>query len=161
MALKANAGEGAGCTVEAVATDYPAGLDLVAVAVALDVRDRVIVCRDGQPGQAGGSIYLTTLLLEMAAENGLCGLFREPDIEAVDAAATSQVDRAEELAAGVDFDHALPASGSEKSFHQPHGLEDLQGSRVNDRRSIPVERCRLRIDHLAGDSSAAQLGREE
>ena len=155
VALKANAGEGAGCTVEAVATHYPAGLDLVAIAVALDVREHVIVSGDGQPGQAGGSIYLATVLLEIAAKNGLCGLFGEPDIEAVDAAATSQVDRAQKFAAGMDFDHALPASRSEKFFHQPHGLEDLQGARVNDRRSIPVERRRLRIDHLAGDSSAA------
>src|ERR1700691_4234087 len=146
MALKANAGEVAGCAVEAVATHYPAGLDLVAIAVALDVREDVIVRGDGQPGQAGGSTYLTTVLLEVAAKNVLCGLFGDPDIEAVDAAATTQVDRAQKLAAGVDFDHALPASGNEKFVDQPHRLEDLQGARVDHGRSIPVERRSLRID---------------
>ena len=61
----------------------------------------------------------------------------------------------------MDFDHALPASGSEEFFDQPQGLEDLQGARMNDGRSIPVERRRLGIDHVAGHASAAQVGGEE
>jgi hypothetical protein len=99
--------------------------------------------------------------MKVLGEDGLCGLFGEPDIEAVDAAATSQVDHAQKLAAGMDFDYPLPASGNEKSFHQLHRLEDLQGARVDHGRSIPVERRSLRIDHLTGNSSAAQLGGKE
>ncbi len=120
------------------------------------------MCRsDGQPYQTGGSIYLATVLMEIAGEDGLCDLLGEPDIEAVDAAATSEVDGPEELAAGMDFDRALSASGSEELFDQPQGLEDLQGARVNDGGSIPVERRRLGIDHVAGHASAAQVGGEE
>ena len=91
----------------------------------------------------------------------MCDLLGEADIETVDAAATSEVDGSEELAAGMDFDRALPASGSEELFDQPQGLEDLQGARVNDGGSIPVERHRLGIDHVAGHASAARVGGEE
>src|SRR5271156_4473492 len=72
VALKANAGEVAGCTVEAIATHYPAGLDLVAVAVALDVREDVVVRSEGQPDQAGGSMHLAAVLMEIAGEDRLC-----------------------------------------------------------------------------------------
>jgi hypothetical protein len=92
-----------GRTVEAVATYYPAGLYLVAIAVGFDVRHDVVVRIDGQSDQAGGSIYLATVLMEIAGEDGLCGLLREADIEAVNAAATSQVYRPKELAVGMKF----------------------------------------------------------
>lgn len=104
---------------------------------------------------------MATVLMEIAGEDGLCGLLGEADIEAVDAAATSEVDGSEKLAIGMDFDRALPASGSEELFDQAQGLEDLQGSRVNDSSSIPVERRRLGIDDVAGHASAAQIGGEE
>ena len=161
MAFKANAGEFADCTVQAIATHYPAGLHLVALTIALDIRENAIAGSDGQPGQAGGSMHQPTVLLEVAREDGLCDLFGEADIEAVDAAAAGEIDRPEELAAGMDFDDALPASGSEKLFHQAQSLEDLQRARMNDGRSIPVERRRLGIDQVTGHSSAAQLGGEE
>jgi hypothetical protein len=100
-------------------------------------------------------------LMEIAGEDGFCYFLREADIEAVDAAAISEVDHPEKLAPGMDFDHALPAAGSEELFDQPQGLEDLQGAGVNDGCSIPVERRRLRFDHVAGHSSAVELGGEE
>jgi hypothetical protein len=55
----------------------------------------------------------------------------------------------------------LSASGSEKFFDQPHGLEYLQGARVNDGRSIPMERRGLGIDHVAWDPSAVELAGEK
>ena len=61
----------------------------------------------------------------------------------------------------MNFNHPLSASGSEKFFDQPHGLEYLQGARMNDGRSIPVERRVLGIDQLAWDPSAVELGGEE
>src|ERR1700722_13989812 len=66
MALKANAGEAADCTVEAIATHYPSGIDLVALTIALDVRENALAGSDGQPGQAGGSMYQPAVLLEIA-----------------------------------------------------------------------------------------------
>ncbi len=161
VTFKTNATEVAGCTVEAIATDDPTSLYLVAIAVALDVRHDAVARIDGQPDQAGGSIDLATVLMEIAGEDGLCGLLREADIEAVNAAATSQVYRPKEFAVGVNLDHPLPASGSEKFFDQPHGLEYLQGARVNDGRSIPMERRGLRIDHVAWDPSAVELAGEK
>jgi hypothetical protein len=65
------------------------------------------------------------------------------------------------VAAGMDSHHALPASGNEKFFDPAQGLEDLQGARVNDRRSIPVERRGLGVDHVTGHPSAAEVGGEE
>jgi hypothetical protein len=138
MALETNASQVAGCTVEAVATHDPASFDLITIAVALEVRDDAVVRSDGHPDQAGGSIYLATVLMEIAGEDGLGYLLGEADIEAVDAAATSEVDGPEKLAAGMDFDQALPAPGREELFGQPQGLEDLQGAGVNDGCSIPV-----------------------
>ena len=116
MALKTYASEVAGCTVEAVAAHDPAGFDLIAIALALDVRKDVVVWSDGHPDQAGGAIYLAAVLLEIAGEDGLRYLLGEADIEAVDAAAISEVDGPETLAAGMDFDHTLPAAGSEELF---------------------------------------------
>jgi hypothetical protein len=106
-------------------------------------------------------MYLATVLMEITSEDGLCNFLGEANIEAVDAAAISEVDGPEKLAAGMDFDRALSASGSEELIDQPQGLEDLQGARVNDGRSVPVERRRLGIDYVAGHSSAAQLGGEQ
>jgi hypothetical protein len=116
---------------------------------------------DGQPYQTGRSMYLATVLMEIGDEDGLCGLLGEADVEAVDAAAIREVDGPEKLAVGMDFDRALPASGSEELFDQAQGLEDLQGAGMNDGRSIPVERRRLSIDQVAGHASAAQVGGEE
>src|SRR5271170_2572894 len=99
--------------------------------------------------------------MEIAGEDGLGYLLGEADIEAVDAAAISEVDGPEKLAAGMNFDRALPASSSEEFFDQPQGLEDLQGAGVNDGCSIPVEWRRLGFDHVAGHSSALELGGEE
>src|ERR1700677_1624084 len=73
--LKANAGEIAGCTVEAITTHDPASFDLVAIAVTLDIRENVVVRADGEPDQAGRSIHLATVLMEMAGEDRLGGLF--------------------------------------------------------------------------------------
>ena len=42
--------------------------------------------------------------MEIAGEDGLGDLLREADIEAVDAAATGEVHRPEQLAAGINFD---------------------------------------------------------
>jgi hypothetical protein len=161
VALKGNASQVAGSTVEAVATHYPAGLDLVAIAIPFDIRDDAVVRSDGEPYQAGGMMYVATVLMQVAGEDGLCDLLGEADVEAVDAAAVSEVDGPEELAIGMDFDHALPASSSEELFDQPQGFEDLQGARVNDGCSIPVEGRGLGIDHVAGHASAAQVGGEE
>jgi hypothetical protein len=161
MALETNASQVAGCTVEAVATHDPASFDLITIAVALEVRDDAVVRSDGHPDQAGGSIYLATVLMEIAGEDGLGYLLGEADIEAVDAAATSEVDGPEKLAAGMDFDQALPAPGREELFGQPQGLEDLQGAGVNDGCSIPVEGRRLGFDQVAGHSSALEFGGEE
>jgi hypothetical protein len=61
----------------------------------------------------------------------------------------------------MNFDHALPASGSEELFGQPQGLEDLQRAGVNDGCSIPVERRSLGFDHVAGHPSALELGSKE
>jgi hypothetical protein len=110
---------------------------------------------------AGPAGYLATVLMEIAGEDGFCDFLRKADIEAVDAAAASEVDGPKELAAEMDFDHALPASGSEKFFDQAQGLEDLQGARVNEGRSIPMERRGLGIDQVTGHATAAQVGGEE
>jgi hypothetical protein len=67
----------------------------------LDVRQDAVAGIDGQPDQAGGSMDLATVLMERAGEDGLCGLLGEADIEAVDAAATSEVDGPEEFAVGM------------------------------------------------------------
>jgi hypothetical protein len=40
----------------------------------------------------------------------------------------------------MNLDHPLSASGVEKFFHQSQRLEYLQGTRMNDCRSVPVER---------------------
>src|SRR5580700_8746223 len=80
VTFKTNATQVAGCTVETVATHDPTSLYLVAIAVALDVRHDEVVRIDGQPDQAGGSIDLATVLLEIAGEDGLCGLLGEADI---------------------------------------------------------------------------------
>jgi hypothetical protein len=106
-------------------------------------------------------MYLATVLVKIAGEDGLCYLLGETDIEAIDAATISEIDGPEKLAAGMNFDGALPASGREELIDQSQGLEDLQGTRMNDGRSIPVERRRLSIDQVAGHSSAAQVGGEE
>lgn len=104
---------------------------------------------------------LTTASMERIGEDGLCDLLGEADIEGVNAAAASQVYSPEELAVGMKFDHPLPASGGEKFLDQSRGFEYLQGTRVNDSRSIPVERRRLGIDQLAWDPSAVKLAGEE
>src|SRR5580658_3432951 len=97
--LKTNAGEVAGCTVEAITTHDPASFDSVAITVAFDIREDVVVRSDGEPDQAGGSIHFATVLMEEAGEDGFGGLFGEADIEAVDAAAISEVDRPKKFAA--------------------------------------------------------------
>ena len=61
----------------------------------------------------------------------------------------------------MKFDRPLSASGSEKFFYQPHGLEYLRGTRVKDGRSIPMERRGLGVDHVAWHSSAVELAGEE
>jgi hypothetical protein len=147
--------------VEAVATHYPAGLDLVAIAVALDLHQDAVFRSDAQPDQAGGAMYLAAVLMETAGEDGFCDFLREADIEAVDAAAVSEIDGPQKLAARMDFDRALPASGSEELFDQSQGLEYLQGAWVNDSRPIPVERRGLGVDHVARYASAAQVRGEE
>jgi hypothetical protein len=154
VAFKTDATQFASCTVEAVATHYPTSLYLVGIAIVLDVRHDAVVRIDGQPDQAGGSIDLATVLMERAGEDGLCGLLGEADIERVNAAAASQVYGPEELSAGMKLDHPLSASGIEKFFDQSHGFEYLQGTRVNDGRSIPVEGRGLGIDQLAWDPSS-------
>jgi hypothetical protein len=154
VAFKTDATQFASCTVEAVATHYPTSLYLVGIAIALDVRDDTIVRSDGEPDQAGGSIDLATVLMERTGEDGLCGLLGEADVEGVNATATSQVYGPEELAVGMKLDHPLSASGSEKFFDQSDGLEYLQGTRVNNGRSIPVEGRGLGIDQLAWNSSS-------
>jgi hypothetical protein len=104
---------------------------------------------------------LAAVLMERAGEDGLGGFLGEADIEAVNAAAAGQVYGPEELAVGMKLDHPLPASGGEKFFHQSHGLEYLQGTWMNDGRSIPVVRSGLGVDELARDPSAIELGGEE
>jgi hypothetical protein len=116
VALKTDATQCAGCTVEAVATHYPTRLHLVGMAVALDVRHDAVVRIDGQSDQAGGSIDLATVLMERAGEDGLRGLLGDADIEAVNAATTSQIYGPEEFAVGMNLNEPLSASGSEKFF---------------------------------------------
>src|SRR5580704_6940530 len=70
VTFKTNATQVAGCTVEAVATHDPTSLYLVAIAVALDVRYNAVIRIDGQPDQARGSMYVATVLMEIAGEDG-------------------------------------------------------------------------------------------
>ena len=99
--------------------------------------------------------------MEVAGEDGLRDLLGEADIEPIDAAATSEVYRPKQFAVGMKLDDPLSASGSEKLFGQSQRLEYLQRTRVNDGRSIPVERPRLGIDQMTWHPSAAQLGSEQ
>jgi hypothetical protein len=54
--------------------------------------------------------------MERAGEDGLCGLLGDADIEAVNAATTSQIYGPEEFAVGMNLNEPLSASGSEKFF---------------------------------------------
>jgi hypothetical protein len=114
VALKTDASELAGYAVQAIAADYPTGRYLVAIAVALDVRDNAIPWSDGQPDEAGGSMDLASVLMERTGQDGLCGLLRKADIEGVNAAAASQVYGPEEFTVRTNLDHPLSAPGSEK-----------------------------------------------
>ena len=59
---------------------------------------------------------LATVLMERAGEDGLCGLLGDTDIEAVNAAATSQVYGPEELAAGMNLDDTVACIRQSRNF---------------------------------------------
>jgi hypothetical protein len=97
------------------------------------------------------------VLMERVGENGLSDLLRDANIEPVDATATREVHRPKQLAVGMNLDHPLFASGVEKSIDQPQRLEYLQGTRMNDGRSVPVERPGPGIYQMAWHPSTGKL----
>lgn len=137
-----------------------AGLDLVAVAVALDLgQDAVGMGRE--PDQPRRSVHLAALFVEVVGQDGLGDLLGHAEIEPVATSAVREVERSEHLASGVDLRASLWRPSLEEPFDESQRLEDLERARMHHRRPVPMKRPRPRIDQLARHTAPIKLRSQE
>jgi hypothetical protein len=160
MAFHADAALFTRGAVDAIAANHPLEFHLAGRTIALDL------CQDAfrfecEANQTRRAVYLASVVVQIAGEDGFCDLLGYSKIETVDTAAGNEFESAKSFAVRVNLDRSLSAAGVQELAGEAHRFEYLERTGFDDGRAIPMERCGMSVDQMTRDAAPLKLAGEK